>query len=379
MRRILILVLIITLSTITGCWDQRPVDELSIISNIAIEKSNSSEKIQFSVIRPTFEKDKKEFTHKTTVEATSIIEAMNEVQKRGSKTYVLGQVNNVLLGKELASAGINDILSQLDHINDFKTHSFLAILDNTISDLEQFEPPQQERTGILLLDTIQASIEEQQIPETKFHQIMSIMLLEGREIVLPVIKMSESDHNVIVESLGIFKDDKMVGTIGIFEAIPYMIITSPDVYAVVVNIPSEETKHYGIENLSVVIRKKKMKIETSIKEDIPIIHADIALSVDIHSYSPSKSADIEQGITFMDKESVIKKIENSIATYLENETKKLVERTQDEFESDIFGFGEKVRVQNIEYFKNIDWMEEYPNAIITCSYKVTLGKLGTVK
>lgn len=377
-KRLLYIAIITSSMLLSGCWDRRPVDKLGIISNITIEKLDD-ERIKLNIVRPTFEIDKKELTHNTTVEANSISEALNELQKKGSKTYVLGQVNTLLIGKDIAADGIEDLLFQLDHITDFKKQALLSILDSTIEDLKKFEGPQQERIGILILDTIESSVKRQQIPETKFHQIMNIYSLEGKEIVLPSISIDSNDNNVVVQSLVVFKGDKMVGKIDITESIPYMIISSPQVNELLINIPSEYTIEYGLDKLSVIIRDSKAKIKTKIEEGIPVIHVDIELLVDEHSYITKDALDTEFNNVSMDNENIIKYTENAISNYLENATLQLIKKTQQEFESDIFGFGEKVRVQNNQYFKSINWKEEYPKAQITCSYTVNLRKLGTVK
>lgn len=379
-KKTLALIVIISLFILTGCWDRRPVDELGIIANIVIENANDfDDKIKLNIIRPTFEKNKTQFAHKSTVEGGSIMEALDEMQKRGSKVYLLGSVKNVLIGKKVAQGGINEILSQFDHISDFETQALLVILDGTIEQIEEFEPPQQLRTGILILDTIEASLKKQLIPETKFYKIMSIYSLEGREIVLPIIKVNIENHDILVEGMGIFKGDKLVGSIDSFEGLPFMIVTLPEINELIVNVPCKETEQHGINKLSVTIRKKKAYIKTKIEEDIPMIDVEITLTVDQKDFIPSKSEDIEMCKNLMNKESTVKAIERAVSSYLEKQTKILIERTQKEFKSDIFGFGEKVRAQNYEYFKSINWRDVYPKAKITCRYKVILRKLGTVK
>lgn len=378
-KRSFFLIVIIPLLFITGCWDSRPIDELGFIANLTIEKTDSDDKIKMNIIRPTSDEEKKEFSHKTTVEGKTVMEGLNELQKHGSKTYVLGSVLSVFIGKKIASKGVNSLLSELDHISDFKPQAILSVFNGTIEEIEEFDPPQQQRIGILINDSLVTSIRNQQIPSTRFYEVMIIHTLEGRDIVLPIIKIDTENENILVERLAVFSLDKMVGSLSIEEGIPFMIITLPKVNEIVVNIPSEETKQYGIEKLSIVIRKKKVNIKTKIEEGLPIIDASFTLTIDQLDFVTNNSSNIEQYKTFMDKESVIKSIETSVSNYLEKETKKLVKQTQQEFKSDIFGFGEKVRVQNNEYFKSTNWRDVYPEAKVTCTFKVTLRELGAIK
>lgn len=375
-NKVLILILIISMFSLTACWDRRPVDELGIISNMTIDQANESlSKLQVSIIRPTFEKDKKKLAHKAIVEAESIVNALKKLQKGDNKVYQLGGTRSVLLSKKIAQSGINKILSEFDHISDFETQAHFVVFDGTIEELFTFDPPRQERTSMFILGTIESSIKKQQIAETKFHDVMSIYSLVGQEMVLPLVKISQG--NLLVDGFAVFKGDKLAGIINIVEGAPFIIIILPNINELLINIPSEETADCAIDNLSVVIRKKKVKIKAQIEQNIPVIDVEVILTVDLEAFTSRHFEDVANYETLLKEK--VKEIENSVASYLQKLTCSLIEKTQKEFESDIFGFGEKVRVQENEYFKNVNWREVYPEADITCNFKVSLRKMGTVK
>lgn len=376
-RNRLVLVLLIPV-LLTGCWDSRPVDELDIITNITIDHAPTEGNIRLNLISPNFEEDRDELTHKSTVEGTSIMAALSELQKRSSKVYVLGSVNNVLIGKSLSESGIKEILLELDHISEFEAQAVLAILDGTIEELESFKTPQQQRTGTLILSTIESSVKKQMIPESMLYQTMILYSLKGREMVFPLIRVGDQ-NDAVIDGLAIFKEDKMVGKLNLSEGTPYLIFTLPSIDELIIHIPFEETEPYGVDKLSVVIRKKEVHIQTEVKGNVPIVNTEISLTVDEVDFIPVNGKDASGKSAIIDKKSVRKGIESAISNYLKKQTKALFFKTQQKFESDIFGFGEKVRVQNNAYFKSVNWGDVYPKAKITCEYRVDLRRFGAIK
>lgn len=372
MKRLTLVLVLMALSlTLTGCWDSRPVDELGLIGGVMVEETAANE-LEVGIIRPTFEKDKKESDYKKSTQAETLVDALNNLQQRSSKIYQVGSIRSVMIGKNLAHSGIDDLLQELDHINDFETQALIVVFDGTFQDLEEFNPPHEAISGKLILDTLISMNRAQQIAQTQFYRVMISRSIEGQELVLPFIRLDEKKENIEVYSFAVFKGDVMVGSISLEEGIPYIMIRRPHIDELLINIPRNELQGSIFKNLSVVLRRKTSKISTEVQQNKPVINVDFKLTVDLKSIRTRDSIE-------PDDEILKAEIERVVAQYLKNSCDSLFEKTQKEFESDIFGFGEKVRVQNYSYYKNISWPDIYPEAQISCNFQVKLREVGGVR
>ena len=72
-------------------------------------------------------------------------------------------------------------------------------------------------------------------------------------------------------------------------------------------------------------------------------------------------------------------LEKAFEQYIKKATENLVRRTQDEFKSDIFGFGLKARrlVLTQKQWEDLKWRELYPDATVNIEVDLKIRRTGT--
>jgi len=81
------------------------------------------------------------------------------------------------------------------------------------------------------------------------------------------------------------------------------------------------------------------------------------------------------------KEGPLQAVEQGFNQLLVGEIAAAVQKAQQEFQSDIFGFGSSMHIQHPEIWKEIkgNWDDYFSNAIITITVESTVDRSGEIK
>ena len=107
-------------ATLTGCWDQHPVEFRAPVAVIAVDPTQTAGEYRFTFLFPNItitassieSGGPSEQFFPITVRSKTLVEAVDEVQERQSRTLYLGQVRVMCLSSRLPASVWRDILEQ---------------------------------------------------------------------------------------------------------------------------------------------------------------------------------------------------------------------------------------------------------------------------
>ncbi|MEZ4357089.1 MAG: Ger(x)C family spore germination protein [Eubacteriales bacterium] len=176
---------------------------------------------------------------------------------------------------------------------------------------------------------------------------------------------SSSKFKIKYEGLAAFKDEKLVGYLDKLETASFNMLTN--------NIKSTYTSTLVEDNVvSLKLQNCKSDIKTSIKNGEVTI--DLTIDVDLNIAGVSGTLDVNE-------KAAIKKVEQNFNKQTEIELMSVINKAQDEFSSDIFGFGNYVHSQHPEKWKEIkaNWDDCFSKAKVNIEITSSVIHLGEIK
>lgn len=117
--------------------------------------------------------------------------------------------------------------------------------------------------------------------------------------------------------------------------------------------------------LSIKSELKKRKIKTSYEDNRINIYIDLKLESSLqYQYYIEPFTDEDK-----------KKIEEIIENEIKKSVMSAIDRSKNQFKSDVFGFARFFKAQNFRVYKNINWKEEYPRAVFHVNVSTAIGSL----
>ncbi|GEM_PF-572972 len=177
---------------------------------------------------------------------------------------------------------------------------------------------------------------------------------------------AEKKQYLRYEGLAAFKDDKLVGYMNGVEARTYNILTN-EFSSSVFSIPSGNVYN------AVRVNKAKTKVETSVNASQAEINIKVQAVLSL----------IQVGNDMIDisQEDGLKVIEQEFDRQLKVEIESTVRKTQLEFQSDIFGFGNYVHIQHPKEWKELkeSWDDSFSDAKVNITVESSVVREGEIK
>ncbi len=365
----LILLCIITLINsiiVTGCWNYREIESLAIVAGAAVDKGeNARYRLTVEIVKISGGKDTKTESKLISVEGDTIFDcARNSISLTGKKLY--WSHNKILIiSKEIAEDGVIDIIDWFNR--DSETRSSIHLLMSTEKTAEEIFKGGEVTESIKsyeLEDMIKNEDRLSKAPNTEIWEFANNMGGEGIEASIATLKMKESEKGKVpsVGGTAIFRGDKLVGVLDEEETKDMLFIRNKIKGGLIVqNLEAKGNKKTISVGLEIFKSKTKLK---------PIVNKE-KIKVDINVQTIVSLGELGGTINVIDekgRDELIKITEASV----EKRLKKTIKKIQQEFGSDILGFGMKIYEDDYESWKNVknNWDERFRSIEVTVAAKV---------
>lgn len=382
-----LLILLTSIFLLSGCWNYNELNELAICTGMAIDYEDEKYTVTYMIAK-TNSSDQTDSSSKastTTYEGSgkNIAEAIQEINRMSPKKTYIGHLNIIVISESVAKNGLKNMLDYLLRepesrkkfyfilAKDVKASETLKIL----SPLESFTS-QNIATNIESVDQLQAIAND--ITYSKF---VSNILKEGLEPMLNSITIkgdeekgqeqdsienSQPEAFIRVGSLGIFKDDKLLGWISDDESRGINIITN----------------NVGTMNITTKCGDNYMTATTDdLKTDVNIDVQGDQVKIKLDVKAEAAIAEINCKVNIEDPKE-INELEKKFGEKVEEYIKKALDITQKEYKSDVLGFGNMLYRNNYKTWKKIKdkWNDElFPNAEVEINVSIDLKKKGSLE
>jgi spore germination protein KC len=387
MKKWLLLPLLAVL--LTGCWDKVELNDVSIITGIAIEKGEDAPyKMSVSSIN-SIELSKTSATGNTpstvfSLEGDSVSELSNKMNIGLTRKQIYSHTRIVVIDEEIAREGMLEFLDFLERSGEFR-NDFNILISKGVkaSDILKITYSVQKDPSMKIHKQAQAFLTEWGgDPGVRLTDFISSLVVEGKHPVASVVsikgdpkkgasvdnnKMLDPDAIVTMEGLGIFKYDQLVGVLSLEDTRSYL--WTEDLKQTNISVPcnrgTEENKRFNDIRIISTSSKKETKYKNGKAELIINIIGEADL------VGTQCSAPLTEAKTF-------EKYEKQAEKYIEGEIKKTINKVQEEYQIDSFGFGISLNRSNHKAFKKIkmNWDQYFTEAEVKVKANIFLRRSG---
>ncbi len=390
MHKRVMVVILMTLFLVTGCWDKIEIEERAQISAIGIDKytdpldeqSNKSTVGDLDRIRQdgSTKKDLLTFTFafpKNSVEETEdiIISSVGDtlygvsrvLANRTNKEIFLGHLRVVILNSDV----VKDVNLFREVIDGMQTNELLsrrviiAITDGSASDIINMKPTMQPRIGQFISELFRRKDRTPRAPEGFIEDILR-GLHENENTVIPKITGGKTD--VKLAGAGVIGKYQFKGWLGELETSDLMVLKGKN------DIVGGMSAIYKGRSIPIDLRPQKPKISLIESGD------NIKILIKIVSEADIKQTYFESSEDLLNAET-IKDIENVFDQEMESRLESTVNKIQKEFETDVIGISEFLRKYHPDLWNEVrgNWEEIFPNIDIDVSFDVEIRRTGLVR
>lgn len=374
--------IIITIS-LTGCAGYEELNNLSIVTAVAFDKTDDNYELSFLIANsPKAQTSAKEGEAKTTVyegKGKTIAEASKNIEQIVPKKIYLGHINVVIISEDIAKDGFLKIADWLlRNPQTRKKFYLLQAKDEKAKNILKIVSPLESFPSQSIATLIESNAETKSIATSiTYSNFISQILEKGYDPVLPTITIkgnvkdgsneknletTEPETYLALGPLAIYKKDKLKG-----------FSTEKESWAI--NVLKNEAKEV---NYNVKYQNQDISIETSsLKSKIKIIdinNIEITISGKGDIYNINNKINIQNY-----KE--INKIEKAWSNSLKKDLLKVIKKVQTKYKADIFGFGNLIYKNNPKTWEKLEkeWNSKYfPNLNIKIKTNLKIEATGSL-
>lgn len=382
-KLILIITTLIISVTLTGCGGYEELNNLSIVTAVAFDKTDDEYELSFLIANsPKAQTSAKEGEAKTTVytgKGKTIAEASKDIEQIVPKQVYLGHINVVVISEDIAKDGFLKIADWLlRNPQTRKKFYLLQAKDEKAKNILKIVSPLESFPSQSIATLIESNSETKSIATSiTYSNFISQILEKGYDPVLPSITINgsvkegsneknlettEPESYLVLGPLAIYKGDKLKG-----------FSTEEESWAI--NVLKGDSKEI---NYNVKYQNENISIETSsLKSNIKIIdekNIEITISGVGDIYNINNKIDIQDY-----KE--INKIEKAWSSSLKKDLTKVIKKVQSKWQADIFGFGNLIYKNDPKTWKKLEknWNSKYfPNLNIKVKTNLKIDATGSL-
>ncbi|MCY6369059.1 Ger(x)C family spore germination protein [Clostridium ganghwense] len=371
LKKILLIVLILINTIIlSACWNYREIDKFIIVAGMVIDKDKDTNKyiLTGELIEPMRKGEKSGPESKIIqVKGDSIFNAIREgIELNGKKMY-WGHSQIMIISEEIAKY---DLMSVIDLVNrDTEIRGDMKIFvskDNTASEIlyKTYETGE-EIISYKINEVLKNQKSISNYPDINFWELAKQLLAKGSSPIVPCIniEIQEGVPMFRVSGSNAFKGNKLVGNLNDIETKSALFIKD-EVKGGFLVIESEVDGNKYKNTLEI------FKSETKVKPE----YKDNKLTMNINVEMDTGIIEIDGERDFIEKKGR-QILQKDAEEYVKKNIKKVIDKAQTDFQSDIFGFaGIIMREMPKEWKEKIEpnWEEEFKKLDTNMQVKINI-------
>ncbi|MCP1308319.1 Ger(x)C family spore germination protein [Paenibacillus tyrfis] len=388
MQRIALLILchLIMVSTLTGCWSRRELNDISIVVGMGIDKQDGEYSLSAQVVIPEAVSSKQGAgggipTSILQSTAPTMVEAIRKMLKTSPRYFYLSHLRVLVISEEVAREGIQDILDFFSRDNELRADFYILLAkgqraEEILSVVTRLEKSQATKlfkslewnrrltgeTANVFLDELLANLTS----------TGKMAVLSGVEIVgnkkqaeqIKNVQKTTSFAHFKMTSIGVFKDDKLIGWLNESESRSYNYITGKIRGAV------ERVACPKKDSLDLRVNQVESKIKANVVKGKPQGRVDLFIETDVSEVNC---------VIDLDKPESLYALEKKLTEKLQASLRQVVRKAQKTYGSDIFGFGNAIHRANPKAWKKLskNWKKEFVKMPVAISVEVKVRRTGT--
>ncbi len=357
-----LVIIILSLILLTGCWDYEDVNNKSITISIGVDRVNNMIEFSGEKAKITASSKKEEGkaqaaeVYKVLAYGKTFEEARKHFDAESPYPIFSGATRVVVFGTRFAKQGIEPYLNRVDSLYDYRKTLLTVVSREPAKQIFDLKVEKDISVGFLIEDMLNHLSKKGEALYPNIGESLSEIASGNTCYILPYIGI---EHNVIAYlGLVVMKESKLIGIIDIkdTDGILYLLSKKP-ILSEAIPSSKNENNIYSFRTTP-----KKRKIEASYEDEKVVININLDLTAELlYQYYMEKISDDE--IKNMEKK-ISEKVRNSIASS--------IKKAQVEFKCDYFNFKKHFKVKYSKIFEKIDWEEKFTEAEVNVNVKTKM-------
>ncbi len=320
MKKLFLLLIPLLLS---GCYDYNELNDLAIVSGVAIDYEDDTFKVAFEILSTKKEGETSgaTSTYNTMGEGKSIVEAFDNNGLALDKIPYYEHIEVVIISEDIAKEHFKEV-SELLIRNSKMRNEFYTVIAHNVKAQDILLTTSKEKP---IASSYIAGLLEHSSKTTSsayyapFTDVLSKMLTKGEDARLSTLTIKED--NIVLDGMGVFKDFKLEH---IFNEDEASIINLIDNFK-----PSMVYFANSCNNNQTIITSYDAKIDAEVVDKKVVVKGSISARIQ----EDECGYDLKNAKSYQELEKIFKKI-------VEDKIKKVIKKTQ-ELETNTFSLGKK--------------------------------------
>lgn len=375
----LLVLSILSLLLLSGCWNYRELNDLAFPLAIGVDKVPEKDLYHFSfqiVNARSIAGNKSGDVVPVVVyssDGRTLLEAARKASKKIPRRLNVQHVSDLIIGEDLARKGMEEIFDFMERDAEprLRTRVFIAKNTDAESMLKALTPIESIPANAMLgkLKTTAKVFGENY--EVSIDDVIRGLLTKGGGPVVNGIKISgkhelakykssldrtDTPAEITLDGIGLFKEGKLIGWLNNGESRGVAWINNKVRYTIV-SLDCQDHKN----GIAIDVFNTKTRIKADWREGQPIVHigirdAGMVGEVICSSFDPSNSAELRE-LELQWNEKVKEEIVQAV-------------RKVQSMKTDVLGFGEAIERANPKGWKKME--EQWGTLFSTCEFDVTV-------
>jgi spore germination protein KC len=352
---------------ITGCWDYRELDEMAIVAGVAIDKEGDKYLLTVEISNVPSGKEAKPESKIVSEKGDTIFDAIRNIIKTSGKELYWGHSDIIILSQEIAREGIIQAIDLFSRDPEARMSTNLLISkEKTAAEILE----QQSTTSAIHAKDISRMLASQyrlsKAPVIEVYQFVNTLTGGGKSAVLPAIGISvnQGKSNWELSGTAVFKKDKLIGFLDGEDTKYFLFVINKVKAGSLIQKESTEGPKVNV-TLEILPETTKTKIKPVYSDGKLSMELDVSITVAIAEIGGSENYISEPGLS---------KLKKDAEKSLENNIKRVVKKVQNDYDSDIFGFGSIIKDDMPDVWREIenDWEEIYKDLDISVNSDIEI-------
>ena len=327
-----LLLILLNLTLLCGCWNYQDVEKMLLVSGVAIDKNEQGDLYIITVEVVDFEmagSQAKQVSKFVESEGETVFDAIrNSIDIIGKKLY-WAHANIVIISQDIAKEGIIQIIDFLVRDAEVKEEGYIMVSkEKTAKEVLKQEMLLPQTSSNSIDNMLNNQINVGTAYAIKSYEIVSLLEYDGISMVLPAIHLTKSSDKKTAEMDGsaVFKSDKLVGFLNNEETKSFLFIMN-NIKGGLITLKEPSSSHR--DTISLEIYKSKTKVKPKF--------SDKKLTMDINIKTEVAISEVGTSVDYINEKR--DKLKKDAEKELKASVEKVIKKVQNEFDSDIFGFG----------------------------------------
>ncbi len=374
-----------------GCWDRRELEGLAIVQALALDppaQGGKGVKVTTMIAIPAQMKGgeggggSKAGTFLISMEAPTIYEAFNKINTTVNREITLVQNSVLVVSEALAKRGMRPWLDNLVRFREMRRTVQVFISQGPAAAVLKIQPKLEQNPSEYFRDLVSLSNRNGMFPIVDINQFMESMEAYAEESYAPYLAQyqqeggeksggpsgpaNEAPKDVRIIGTAIFQKDKMIGALDNYES-QILLLLENRFREAFLTLQDPKRPRF------LIVFRLLANNPTTIKHWRTGGRDYFTLRINTEADLVS----IQSGIDYT-KPQQEAFLSRRIAAALNDRIKRLIVKAQQQYNTDLFGLGLKVResVLTSKAWEDYHWSDKFRDAVITTRVKVAIRRVG---